>query len=256
MYMRRSNFLLLLFSFCLPGLATSADDLARSIDTSSSNNREEAASQQRIDRLSEEAARMLEEYQAASRELESLQVYNDQLERLVDSQQQEKDSIRQQMTDIELTQREIVPLMLRMLERLQEIVLGGHPFLEEERSTRIKQLRDLMDRADVSAGEKFRRILEAYQIELEYGRTIESYQGELTGAATRTVDFLRIGRLAIFYLTLDGKECGMWDAAGNNWITLSTDYILPLQQGMRIARKQAAPDLLRLPLPVASGGAS
>ena len=53
----------------------------------------------------------------------------------------------------------------------------------------------LMDRANVSVAEKYRRLLEAYQIELEYGRTIEAYEGSFASDnGERSVTFLRVGR--------------------------------------------------------------
>lgn len=225
------------------------DPLTRSIDTSITNVRQEARVQQRIDKLDDETKTMLEEYQRLSRELEVLTVYDDQLQRLVKSQEAEKHSIQQQMNGLELTQREIVPLMLRMLAWLDEFVRIDQPFLPEERRLRIGQLKGLMDRADISIGEKYRRVLEAYQIELEYSRTIEASRGELrTDAKTRTVDFLRIGRVGLYYLTLDRREVGHWDTISGDWKPLPTRYNLPIRNGLRIARKQAAPDLLRLPV--------
>ncbi len=155
------------------------DPLTHSIDTSVANTRQEAKVQQRIDKLDEETKTMLEEYQQLSRELEVLKVYDDQLQRLVESQQAEKTSIQQQMQNLDMTQREIVPLMLRMLAWLDQFVQLDQPFLPEERSLRIAQLKELMDRADISIGEKYRRVLEAYQIEMEYSRTIEASRGEL-----------------------------------------------------------------------------
>jgi len=229
------------------GAAT--DPLERALDTSKTNTRQEARTQQRIDTLDDETKQMLEEYQRLSRELDVLQVYDDQLERLVTSQEAEKTSIRQQMQGLEMTQREIVPLMLRMLGWLEAFVDADIPFLPEERSLRIQQLKTLMDRADVSVGEKYRRVLEAYQIEMEYSRTIEAGRGELAGAEqTRTVDFLRIGRVGLYYLTLDRAEVGFWNPETGRWEVLPERYNQPIRDGLRIARKQAAPDLLRLPV--------
>ncbi len=230
--------------------AAMEDPLKASINTSISNNQQEAKTQARIEGLSDKTRVMLEAYQQLSRELEVLSTYNNQLQRLVNSQEDEKHSIQQQMNGLEATQREIVPLVLRMVASLQEFVAVDHPFLPEERQLRVVQLQELMDRADVSIGEKYRRVLEAYQVEMEYGRTIEAYRGELKAdASTRTVDFLRIGRVGLYYQTLDHQEVGQWNTITGGWQKLPSQYSLPIRKGLRIARKQSAPDLLYLPLP-------
>ena len=109
-----------------------------------------------------------------------------------------------------------------------------------------------MDRADVTNAEKYRRILEAFQIENEYGRTIEAYRGSLDrGGESLPVDFLRVGRVALVYQTLDASELGAWDQAAGQWQPLDRSYRGALRKGLRIARKQAAPDLLRLPVAAA-----
>ena len=109
-----------------------------------------------------------------------------------------------------------------------------------------------MDRADVTNAEKYRRIVEAYQIENDYGRTIEAYRGTLDNG--KTVDFLRVGRIALVYQTLDGEETGVWDQGAQDWVELDDSYRTSIKQGLKIARKQSAPDLIELPLPAASGG--
>jgi len=226
------------------------DPLDASIETSSANNRQEARTQTRIDGLDDETRAMLEEYQQLGRELDVLTVYNKQLQRLIDSQEKEKAFIRGQMLGLEATKREIIPLMLRMVEWLDRFTQVDQPFLPDERHMRVEQIHALMDRADVSVGEKYRRILEAYQVEMEYGRTIEAYRGELTTSdGSRTVDFLRIGRIGLYYQTLDRQETGHWDYAARSWNKLSDSYNLPIRKGLRVARKQAAPDLLTLPVP-------
>jgi len=240
---------LLLITFSVTAAAID-DPLKASIETSIRNNQQEAKTQGRIENLSDKTRAMLEEYQQLSRELELLTTYNDQLQRLLDHQEEEKHSIQEQMAGLEATQREIVPLMLQMTASLQEFVAVDHPFLPEERALRVAQLQELMDRADISIGEKYRRVLEAYQIEMEYGRTIEAYRGTLKGDAdNRTVDFLRIGRIGLYYQTLDRQETGEWNASAGSWQRLPDHYNLSIRKGLRIARKQSAPDLLYLPMP-------
>lgn len=211
--------------------------------------------QERIDRLSEEAKTMLEDYRLASQETDRLAAYNDQLARLVTSQTAEIASLRRQIDDVEIVQQGITPLMLRMIEALDRFIVLDKPFLAEERSARVTELRQLMDRADVTTAEKYRRILEAYQVELEYGRTIEAYRGALGGEDTRTVDFLRFGRLMLFYQTLDAQESGVWDTATRSWQRLPSDHRQSIAQGLRMARDQSPPDLLVLPVPAATEAA-
>jgi hypothetical protein len=111
-------------------------------------------------------------------------------------------------------------------------------------------LRSMMERADVTTPEKFRQIMEAYQIENEFGRTIEAYRASLTiGDKETTVDFLRFGRIALVYQSLDESLSGRWDQESRSWVALDSSYRSALRQGLRIARKQAAPDLINLPLP-------
>jgi TolA-binding protein len=232
--------------------AQAADALQRSVQLTEDNNRAEQATQQRIEELSDATRRMLEEYHSLSRELDALSVYNDQVERLLQSQEQEQASLDQQLADVELTQRELIPLMLRMIDELGRFVAEDTPFLLSERQQRVALLRGLMDRADVSVAEKYRRILEAYQIETDYGRSIEAYRDELSQAGvTRTVDFVRVGRIGLYYQTLDGAHSGYWDHASRQWVALEGADRLEIRRALRVARKQTAPELLRLQIPAA-----
>ena len=55
------------------------------------------------------------------------------------------------------------------------------------------------------------------------------------------------------YQTLDGSEAGVWNQQTRSWEPLAASYRTAIRQGLRIARKQAAPDMIRLPLPAAEG---
>lgn len=230
--------------------AAHADTLQQSITLSGENNRQEQQTQQRIDSISEQTRTMLEEFQTLSRELESLTAYNDQLQRLLDSQDEEKALLHQQMDDIELTQQEIVPLMLRMIKELDLFIAGDMPFLNKERSHRVQLLRDLMDRSDVAVAEKYRRVMEAYQIELDYSRTLEAYREEIDiGGEMITVDVLRLGRVGLYYQTLNGRDAAYWNQRRQSWVQIQTNERLAVRRALRIANQQAAPELLELPVP-------
>ncbi|MDF1588507.1 MAG: DUF3450 domain-containing protein [Gammaproteobacteria bacterium] len=230
-------------------IMSSADTLEQAISTQVETDIAAQKSQQQIDTLSDETQQMLAEYRDVLRQTDSLHAYNDQLDKLVVSQKKELDSIDLQLRNIESTQREIVPLMLNMIDVMAQFVALDIPFLPEERHARVVQLQTLMERADVTISEKYRRILEAYQVETEYGRTIEAYQGEMTMADnTRTVDFVRIGRVSLYYLTLDGQEVGMWDKKSQQWVQLDNSYRQSVDQALKVASKQLPPDLLVLPV--------
>ena len=149
---------------------------------------------------------------------------------------------------VRLIAREVMPLMLEMIEALENFVELDVPFLAEERAVRTAELRRLMVRADITDAERYRRIIEAYQIENEYGRTIEVYQGELElDGKSRLVEFLRVGRIALLYQTLDGTETGVWDHRNRAWKEAASSRSA-VRKGIRVARKQTAPDLLRIPV--------
>jgi len=227
-----------------------ASDLDRSIKLQMETQQASVASQDRIDALDDETREILAEYRQLNRELKNLHSFNDQLERNISSQEEELVQIRRQLAELEITKREIVPLILRMLETLEKLVSLDLPFLEEERSARIRHIKTTMDRADKGIGEKFRLLLEAYRIEADYGRTLEAYQARLANDdQQRMVDFLRLGRLMLYYRTLDGREAGAWQHAEQRWQLLSDRQRDDLARAIKIARKRLPPDLMPLLVP-------
>jgi hypothetical protein len=187
-------------------------------------------------------------YARAMADTESLQRYNLLLEEQVRSQEAEVASIGRQMVEIETTSRQVQPLMQEMVNTLDQFIKLDVPFLLEERTARVADLKRIMDRADVSIAEKYRMILDAYQSELEYGRTIEAYSGRLgTGPDARTVEFARLGRVSLMYRTLDGSETGYWDAQKKDWVA-DPSYRDAIEQALDVANG-GDPDLLTVPVP-------
>ena len=213
-------------------------------------------SQDKIDKLADETQQALAAYQSALRQTKSLGVYNEQLDRLLASQQREIESLGTQLQEIEVTQREIVPLLVRMFERLDQFVALDVPFLPEERQTRLTRLQGTLDDADATVAEKYRAVMEAYQIEANYGRTIEAYRGTIAvNDEEQTVDLLRIGRLALVYRSLDGEEVGQWNHEARLWEPISGQYLRAIDRGLEVAEKRAVPQLLELPIPAPNAAA-
>jgi hypothetical protein len=207
-----------------------------------------AASQQRINQLDDEAQKLLGQFRQVSAETQSIKAYNQQLAAQIKSQTEEMESMQQQLNEIERTAREVLPMMQKMVDTLEQFVSLDVPFLLEERRNRVATLKETMNRADVTISEKYRRITEAYSVEMEYGRTLEAYDGKLgDGDQARTVQFLRVGRIALLYQALDGDETGYWDADKKAWEE-DSGYRDAVKSGLKVAKKQGAPDLLIIPV--------
>ena len=213
------------------------------------------ASQKRIDRIVEETEGLEAQFEQVTKELDGLRVYNDYLERQIAEQVKELDELYASIDQVSSMERQIMPLMIRMLDALDRFVQLDVPFLKEERMGRVERLRAMMERADVSSAEKFRRLTEAFQIEIDYGRTIETYKDSLTlDGAKLEVDVLRLGRVGLYYQTSDASVTGMWDVGAGEWKRLDDSASRnQVRQGIRIAQKQVAPDLLLLRVPAPEG---
>jgi hypothetical protein len=212
-------------------------------------------SQHKIDNLNQQTESLLEQYRFATRQTQNLKTQQHHLRAVLTKQQHEKISLEQQLKTLVVTKNEITPLILRMLDNLEKFIALDLPFLPEERQQRLTKLKAMMLRANVSKAEKFRRIIEAYQVENEYGNTIEAYKDEIKLNGIKSpVDFLRLGRIALYYQRLDGSETGFWNKAEKRWQRLADSYRNQIYQGLRIARKEAAPDLLILPVSAAEVG--
>jgi chromosome segregation ATPase len=206
------------------------------------------AAQGRINQIDDRTRSAVAEYRGAIQEAESLKRYNTQLALQLQSQEREMASMLRQIDQLEVTAREIVPFLQRKLDTLEELIKLDAPFLVQERADRLATLKDTMTRADVSIAEKYRRLTEAYQVEMEYGRTLEAYQATLGAEQSgKVVDFLRVGRVALMYQTLDGKETGYWDASARQYV-VDNSYSAAVRDGLKVAKKQTAPNLLIVPV--------
>ena len=243
----------ILLAACLAGTALShsvvADPLKPVVEKSKAINKSAAKSQVKIDRLAEQIDTKLQQFKTVTKETDGLNVYNKQMQKQIENQLLEMQKLNDSIDKVSIIERQITPLMLRMIAGLEEFVNIDVPFQKKDRLERVEKLKSTMDRADVSVSEKFRQVLEAFQIELDYGRTLRAYQGmhKLNGV-DQPVNFLRVGRVAFFYQSPDKKSQGVWDIEAKQWKPLGAEYSTRISNGIKMAREQMAPDMLNLPV--------
>lgn len=224
-----------------------AADVSTSIDSVKKHNNKLAVSQENINKLDDKTKSMLESYHNILEETRKLKEYNQQVSLMLDSQKNEITAIKDDIVKIEKTKQDIYPLMHEMIDALENFVSLDKPFLLDERLAKITTLKNMINQANVTVAEKYRRIVEAYQDENDFSRNIESYQGILSESG-KTVKFLRIGRVGLYYQSIDDKECGMWNSNTNSWEKLSNEHLRTIKQGLLMANKQLSPNLLALPV--------
>lgn len=245
---KRMQLALIAAAMAMPALAQE-NQLTDVVAAGQKINQSANKSQQKVDAISAKLLTKLQQFKTVNKELDGLNVYNKQMNKQLENQLKELAQLDISMEQVSIIERQISPLMARMISTLEEFVTLDIPFLPTERSQRLVGLKSMLDRADIAVSEKFRRVLEAYQVEVDYGRTIEAYTGLLTvNGVERDVDFLRIGRVSFVYQTRDGQQLGMWQQSSKSWQPLSGEYRLPVNKALRIARKQLAPDLIIVPV--------
>lgn len=217
-----------------------------------------AASQQRIDNLADEAGDAFRAYRAALQDIDRRTIFVEQQRVFLQSQQNELDDLERQITEVDDVLANLTPMMFEMIDELDAFIQLDIPFKVDDRNDRIARLRDLMDQppTQVPPAEKYRKIIEAYQIETDYGRFIEAYEGpfmEDPRAATDpdapVVDYLRVGRVAFIYMFQDESRLGIYNADTQSWDDLPGSYRLEIRKAMRIAREVTTPDVFLAPVP-------
>ena len=231
--------------------ANAADKLDKVFDARQAAIEAGQKSQVKIDGIADQTNDLLQDFKQVSKEIEGLRVYNAQLEARIQNQLERIAQIDESIINVKSIQRQIPPLLVKMLDGLENFVALDVPFHLEEREVRTERLRDNMGKSNQSVAENFRQVLEAYKIENEYGRKLDAYKGSVDiDGVERDVNFFRVGRVALLYQTTDTEISGAWDQSAREWVSLDRgEYRNAIMKGLRIARKEASIDLMNLPVP-------
>jgi hypothetical protein len=208
------------------------------------------AGQDEIDAIVEQTEDLFQEYQQILRENENLQIYNNLVQAQVDVQLNTLDRLRASIDEVGVVERQILPLMRRMINGLERFIDLDLPFFLDRRHAQVDRLRGLLSRADVTVASKFNNVLTAWLEEMDdYGRNGDTYTDEITTAdgRTRQVEILRIGRIALLYVTPNGSEAGRWNNTTRRWETLDPSFIPDIQIGIE-SYKSGQPALFLAPV--------
>jgi len=205
--------------------------------------------QQKIINLDNKTNEVIAEYRSLLKENAILATYNKQLDKQQQQQQTRLNKLDVNMANVREIRMELMPLMKEMIQVLTLFVKNDIPFLWQERQLRLTELNALLDNPNIAIADKYRRILEAYQIETEYGDTIETWQAQLPlSSSNRVVQLIKIGRIGLYYLTPDQKNAGYWNKTNRTWEDLPESWLARVKQAYQVADNKTVPTLLALPL--------
>jgi hypothetical protein len=159
------------------------------------------------------------------------------------------DKLERKKESIKALSRELEPYLDRVVAELAAFVESDLTFLPRERQRRIESLRETLGSFDASLSDKLRRVLQALQIEADYGRSVEvrTHTVQRDGKKIR-VQVLRLGRVAKYYRSPDGAYAGRWTRSSGEWEPISPDYAQAIHKAVRMSRDQAPAQLVELPV--------
>jgi hypothetical protein len=136
-----------------------------------------------------------------------------------------------------------------VMARLESFVESDLPFLMDERRARIAGVKDALARPDFTGAEKLRRVLEALQVEANYGSLAEVYQEKIIVNDEEVhADMVRIGRVSVYWLTPDGQRVGEYDRAQGKWVDMDHKHLETVKVTREMALRMRSVEVVTLPL--------
>jgi len=246
---RLSTFPLIVVATLLGSSLAFADQIQPLLDIGEQRQNSEQVSQTKIDSMDDDTSLIINEFKTVSKQIEGLRVYNAQMRKQIERQEERLKEIDKTMKEAQVMQRQIPPFTRRMLAGIEKSIELDMPFHLAERKERISFAKAAIDNPTVSPAEGLRQVLETFNVEMEYGRKLDSYKDtiEIEGQQ-REVNVLRVGRLALVYQSSDRSLTGAWDNKKQEWVPLDNSYRNPTRKGLRIANRLATVDMLELPI--------
>lgn len=237
-------------------LPAQAQSLRSALDTGENATRQAERTQTRINQLDDERSEMVREFRTILQKTTAAKLFADQQAKVVESQREELASLNDQLGRVDEITAQMIPMMLDMITDLQQFVDADLPFKTAERADRMDNLRTVMDRADVPPAEKYRLIIEAYQAEMEYGRTVDTWDVDTTidpndpnSGATKATMF-QYGRVALVMLSGDERTAYRFNRGPENrgWEKVSGSYVADIKKAIKVAKGLTGQEVLYAPV--------
>jgi len=242
--------LTLLVATLLGSALALSDQIQPLLDVAEERAKSEQVSQIKIDSMDDDTSLIVNEYKTVSKQIEGLKVYNAQMRKQIERQEERLKEIDKTMKEAQIMQRQIPPFTRRMLAGIEKSIELDMPFHLAERKERIAFAKAAIDNPTVSSAEGLRQVLETFNVEMEYGRKLDNYKDTINiEGQPREVNVLRVGRLSLVYQSSDESLTGAWDNKKQEWVELDNSYRNPTKKGLRIANRLATVDMLELPIP-------
>jgi|GEM_PF-3149716 len=201
-------------------------------------------SQSQVESADDQIQKLLEEHRQLGHEIKLQTKYRQQLTFQVEQLAKALVELDREMDSVRQTKIRLLPLLDEMYLGLEALIEQDLPFLVRERSLRLALLKEKLADPNATQAQKLNQLLDAYQVEIAYGHSVETWLGRLS--PTQEVSFLRVGRIGYYYLSLDTKTAGMWQR-GEGWQTLSGQQAVLLKQAISAANSNHSPALLMVP---------
>ena len=211
--------------------------------------RTEQNSQKQADAWADERARLLNEIRDQKTLGRWLKHQKTKYQTYIIKQEEMLRELERRKAETQRMKMSMEPFLDDTFVRLKDFVEQDLPFLPEERQKRLGFLKDALDDYHLGLPEKTKRLLEALQVEAGYGETIEKTEAtiDLENGSTQ-VSLLRLGRVALFYLSPDGQHVGCFNPQKRTWEPLPSGHAQEISRALEIAEKRRTPVLLDLPI--------
>ncbi len=139
-------------------------------------------------------------------------------------------------------------MLLDMVTDLEAFIAADLPFRLEDRGDRIDTLRTAMESADVPIVEQYRLIIEAYKAEMEYGRTVDTWEEAVTiDDKEIMVDMFLYGRVALVYMSPDRRYAARYDRNVGDWVPVESRFKQDVAKAIKIAKGTTSPGVMYAP---------
>ncbi len=209
----------------------------------------EINAQQQADEWSQEKEQLISELRQNKTRLDWARYQNEKYSAYIEREKERMAELQRRRDEMKGLRRNLEPYLDQLITRLDGFIDSDLEFLSREREERIQYLRDSMNDYDLGMSEKLRRVLEALHVEAEYGSSIEA-SSETLDIQGRTIEaeVLRIGRVALFYRSMDGEKVGRWNSGAEAWEPVSSEFSRAIGDTVDMARQKKSVELVDLPI--------